>query len=114
MLGLDGEDSHLDLFLGLPVSPSSSVACLVLLGARLDLAWLGSGMGEVLVGMESLSLLPAPLNVLTAAVPVAAAATPSVARVAASPSPEVPERSTVHIWVFRVGFGDLSCIVFVP
>ena len=116
MQGLEGEDSHLDLFFGLPVSPSSCVACLVLLGAWLGLTWLGSGMGEVLVEMESLSLLPALLHVLgTAAVAVAAAALELSAAAAASvpcaatvlvtpPSLGVPEKSTVHIRVFLVGF----------
>ena len=83
MLGLDGEGSHLDLFLGLPVSPSSSVACLILLGAWL--AWLESGMGEVLV------------SVLTAAVTGAATTAPSVARVSAPPSLGVPERLNVQL-----------------
>ena len=101
ILGLDGEGSHLDLFLGLPVSPfSSSVACLILLGAWL--AWLESGMGEVLV------------SVLSAAVTGAATATPSVARIAAPPSLVVPERLNVHIWVFRVSFEGLGFIVLVP
>ena len=115
MQGLEGVGSHLDLFFGLPVSPSSCVACLVLLGAWLGLTWLRAGMGEVLVEMESPSLLPALLHVLgAAAVTVAVTATPSVGSAAASPSLGVPERSTVHIWVFLVGFGYLGFIGFVP
>ena len=64
MDGLAGEGSHLDLFTGLSDSPPSWVACRVLLGALVDLAGLGPILGEVLVEVESLVLLPALTQVL--------------------------------------------------
>ena len=64
MDGLAGEGSHLDLFMGLPDSPSSCVACRVLLGACVGLAGTGPVLGEVLVVLESLVLLPALTQVL--------------------------------------------------
>ena len=97
MEGLEGKGSHLDLFSGLPDSPSSScVDCRVLLGAWIGLAGLGPVLGEVLVEVESLILLPALTQVLgdgsagTATSTVAATSVPCVA--AAAPTAGVPER----------------------
>ena len=115
MEGLEGEGSHLDLFCGLPVSPSSWVACRVLLGAWVGLAGLGPVLGEVLVEVGSMALLPALIQVLgagsavtAAAVAVAAvalalstaaaASVPCVAAVlGAAPTLGVPERYFVSI-----------------
>ena len=102
MEGLEGKGSHLVLFRGLPDSPSSScVDCQVLLGAWIGLAGLGPVLGEVLVEVGSMVLLPALTQVLgdgsagSAASTLAASSVPCVA--AAAPTVGVPERYFVSI-----------------
>ena len=102
MDGLAGEGSHLDLFTGLPDSPSSWVVCRVLLRALVNLAGLGPILEEVLVEVGSLVLLPALTQVLGVSSASAAAAASSGASLGtavscpcvavAAPTMEVPER----------------------
>ena len=77
ILGLTGEGSHLDLLVGLPVSPPSSVGCRVLLLAAGWAVWLKLGLGVVLCLLPTLTQVlgedSAPATVATVAPAVTAA-----------------------------------------
>ena len=135
--GLAGDGSHLDLLLGLPVSPSPSVGCRVLLA----LCWV-SWLGVILCLLPSLTQVPGEGPAVVPAVAIVAAAGSVAAAVAASaclpatvaasshpdtaasclcpsapastPAAGTPERYDVSVWVFSIDFRSCSFTVFVP
>ena len=84
IVGLAGEGSHLDLLMGLPDSPPSSVGCRVLLQALGWTAWLWLGMGVVLCLLPTLTQVLGEDSSSSAVATVAAAVAVTVATAASS------------------------------
>ena len=138
IVGLAGDGSHLDLLVGLPVSPSPSVGCRVLLLALFWVSWLGiilcllpsltqvpgegpavvpavaivAAAGSVAAAVTTSACLPA----ASAASPPSGTATPGLcpSAPASTPAAGTPERYDVSVWVFSIDFRSCSFTTFVP